>query len=60
MNAQATTRINPNLDLEQIRKESIELVKKRAWLSAGAAVVPVPFLDSEAYNPARLRPAAPR
>ena len=45
MNAQATTRINPNLDLEQIRKESIELVKKRAWLSAGAAVVPVPFLD---------------
>ncbi|XID74569.1 hypothetical protein ACF3NA_08570 [Alkanindiges sp. WGS2144] len=39
------TLISPALDLEQIRKECIELVKKRAWISAGAAVVPVPFLD---------------
>jgi uncharacterized protein (DUF697 family) len=46
MNAQTTTtRISPDLNLEQIRKECIELVKKRAWLSAGAAIVPVPFLD---------------
>ena len=37
--------ISPTLDLEQIRKECIDLVKKRAWISAGAAVVPVPFLD---------------
>lgn len=37
--------ISPTLDLELIRRECIDLVKKRAWISAGAAVVPVPFLD---------------
>ena len=37
--------ISPTLDLELIRRECVDLVKKRAWISAGAAVVPVPFLD---------------
>lgn len=37
--------IDPNLDLEQIRAECLELVKKRSYVSAGAAVIPVPFLD---------------
>jgi len=37
--------IDPNLDLEQVRKECLKLVKKRAKLSAGVAVVPVPFFD---------------
>ncbi|MEG2920770.1 MAG: hypothetical protein RR856_06810, partial [Acinetobacter sp.] len=37
--------IDPALDLEIIRAECLELVQKRAYISAGAAVVPVPFLD---------------
>ena len=37
--------IDPSLNLEQIRKECLELIKKRAYMSAGAAVIPVPFLD---------------
>ena len=37
--------IDPTLNLEQIRNECLELVKKRAYFSAGAAVVPVPFFD---------------
>lgn len=37
--------ISPTLDLELIRRECVDLVKKRAWISAGAAIVPVPFLD---------------
>lgn len=37
--------IDPNLDLEQVREECLELVKKRSFVSAGAAVIPVPFLD---------------
>lgn len=37
--------IDPNLNLEQVREECLTLVKKRAKYSAGAAVVPVPFLD---------------
>ena len=37
--------IDPNLDLEQIRAECLELVKKRSYVSAGVAVIPVPFLD---------------
>lgn len=37
--------IDPNLNLEQVREECQEMVKKRAYASAGAAVVPVPFLD---------------
>ncbi len=38
-------RIDPSLNLEQIREECLELIKKRAYMSAGAAVIPVPFLD---------------
>lgn len=37
--------IDPDLDLDKIRTECQELVKKRAYVSAGAAVVPVPFAD---------------
>ena len=37
--------IDPNLNLEQVRAECLELVKKRSYVSAGVAVIPVPFLD---------------
>lgn len=37
--------IDPNLNLEQIKQECLELAKKRAYFSAGAAVVPIPFFD---------------
>ena len=37
--------LDPKLNLESIREECLELVKKRAYYSAGAAVIPVPFLD---------------
>ncbi|NHB56733.1 hypothetical protein [Acinetobacter shaoyimingii] len=37
--------IDPNLNLEQVREDCLELVKKRSYVSAGAAVIPVPFLD---------------
>ena len=37
--------IDPSLNLERIREECLELVKKRAYFSAGAAIIPVPFLD---------------
>lgn len=37
--------IDPNINLERARAESLELIKKRAAISAGAAVVPVPFFD---------------
>lgn len=37
--------IDPNLDLEKVKKECLGLVKKRAKLSAGVAIVPVPFFD---------------
>jgi len=37
--------IDASLNLEQIRAECLELVQKRAYVSAGAAVIPVPFLD---------------
>ena len=37
--------IDPNLNLEIIRAECLELAKKRAYFSAGAAIIPVPFLD---------------
>ena len=37
--------IDPNLDLEQVKKECTALVKKRARYSAGVAIVPVPFFD---------------
>ena len=35
--------IDPHLNLDQVREECRELVKKRAYVSAGASVVPVPF-----------------
>ncbi|WP_216936625.1 MULTISPECIES: hypothetical protein [unclassified Acinetobacter] len=38
-------RLDSSLDLEQIRDECLELTKKRAYYSAGAAVIPVPFMD---------------
>jgi uncharacterized protein (DUF697 family) len=37
--------IDPSLNLEQIREECLELTKKRAYWSAGAAIVPIPFFD---------------
>jgi len=37
--------IDPNLNLEDVKKECQELVKKRAKVSAGVAIVPVPFFD---------------
>lgn len=37
--------IDASLNLEQIRAECLELVQKRAYVSAGVAVIPVPFLD---------------
>jgi len=37
--------IDPSLNLEQIREECLELAKKRAYWSAGAAIVPIPFFD---------------
>ncbi len=37
--------IDPSLNLDQVRADCRELVNKRAWFSAGAAVVPLPFLD---------------
>ena len=37
--------IDPSLDLEQVKRECEELVKKEAKLSAVAAVVPVPLVD---------------
>ena len=37
--------IDPNLDLEKVKKECQGMVKRRARVSAGVAVVPVPFFD---------------
>lgn len=37
--------IDPNLDLERVRLECLDLVKKRAYVSAGVAIVPIPFFD---------------
>ena len=37
--------IDPNLNLEIIRAECLELAKKRAYFSAGAPFIPVPFFD---------------
>lgn len=37
--------IDPNLDLDKVKRECQALVKKRAKISAGVAVVPVPFFD---------------
>ncbi|WP_201557841.1 hypothetical protein [Psychrobacter sp. 72-O-c] len=37
--------IDPNLNLDQVKKECKAIVKKRAKFSAGVAIVPVPFFD---------------
>ena len=37
--------IDPTLDLENIRSECLAMVQKRAYVSAGAALVPIPFFD---------------
>ena len=37
--------IDPDLNLEKVKKECEDLVKSRAKFSAGAAVIPVPFAD---------------
>lgn len=37
--------IDPNLNLEQVKKECQKLVKKRAKYSAGVAIIPIPFFD---------------
>lgn len=37
--------IDPSLDLNEIKKECLKMVKKRAKVSAGVAIVPVPFFD---------------
>lgn len=39
------TVITPALNLEKAKKEATELVKKHAWISAGAAIIPIPFFD---------------
>lgn len=40
-----TQKTNVTLDLEQIRLECKQLVKARAKISAGVAIIPIPFLD---------------
>lgn len=37
--------IDPDLNLDQVKKECQKLVKKRAKISAGVAIIPVPFVD---------------
>lgn len=37
--------IDPSLDLDKVRNDCIAMVKKRARISAGVAIVPVPFFD---------------
>ncbi len=37
--------IDPNLDLDEVKKECKALVKKRAKISAGVAIIPIPFFD---------------
>lgn len=39
------TYVDPDLDLDKIRRECQALVKSRAKVSAGIAAIPVPFLD---------------
>ncbi len=39
------TTLNKDLNLEAIRQECKALVKARAKISAGVAIIPVPFLD---------------
>ena len=37
--------IDPSLDLDKVKEECKALVKKRAKISAGVAIIPVPFFD---------------
>lgn len=37
--------LDPSVNLEQVRLECLALVKNRAYISAGIAIIPVPFLD---------------
>ncbi|WP_201527601.1 MULTISPECIES: hypothetical protein [Psychrobacter] len=37
--------IDPNLNLDKVKKKCRAIVKKRAKYSAGVAIVPVPFFD---------------
>lgn len=37
--------IDPSLDLDKVKNECLTMVKKRARVSAGVAIVPVPFFD---------------
>lgn len=37
--------IDPSIDLEQARAECLDMIKKPAYVSAGAAIVPIPFFD---------------
>ena len=37
--------VSPYLDLDKVRKECQDMVKARAKISAGVAIIPLPFLD---------------
>lgn len=37
--------IDPQLNLEKAKADALEMIKKRAYISAGAAIVPIPFFD---------------
>ncbi|MEB3766998.1 hypothetical protein [Acinetobacter sp. MD2] len=37
--------IDPNLNIEQARRDCLALIQKRAYFSAGAAIIPIPFFD---------------
>ncbi|AOA57169.1 hypothetical protein [Acinetobacter larvae] len=37
--------IDPSLNLEQVRQDCLDMVQKRSYISAGVAVVPIPFFD---------------
>ena len=39
------TRIDSSLDLDAVRTECLEIVKKRAYFSAGASAIPIPLFD---------------
>jgi uncharacterized protein (DUF697 family) len=40
-----TNIIDPALDLDAIRKECLDLMKTRAYISAGVSAVPIPLFD---------------
>lgn len=46
MTLKATSKTkDPSLNLEQVRLECKDMAKARAKISAGVAIIPVPFLD---------------